>query len=71
MAVSSQFAGQTMKNGVLALTATQQLGVTGRWALIGQLGLNFGEFSTLPGTGARLVGNPPVLVQFPTDAARG
>ncbi|MBN8247022.1 MAG: outer membrane beta-barrel protein [Verrucomicrobia bacterium] len=43
--VSSQFAGQSLKNGTAALTATQQLGTSGRWSVIGRLGFSHGNFS--------------------------
>ena len=70
--VSPQFAGQSTKNGVLSLSGTQQLGVTGRWAMVGRFGASFGSFSTLSSTGTGVVDTPtgPQVVEFPVDYGR-
>jgi len=53
--VSSQFAGQSFIYGTAALTATQQLGITGRWSLIGRLSFYHGTFSGQTETGVGII----------------
>lgn len=70
--VSPQVAGQSYVNGLFGLSATQQLGQTGRWSLLGRLGFGFGTFSANNGLGSGVVVTPdgPVPVVFVTDQGR-